>query len=276
MTLPRVLSSRRKGLASDIAEAAQDFVAACVRWRLWLQLAVHDIAAKYRGSLLGPFWITLTTAAFVVGVGLLYSQLFRQSTNDYIPWLGVGIVLWTYFATTIIEGCDTFIASGGIIKQTALPMFTFLLRTVMRNLIVLGHQLIVIVAVLLWFGIWRKANVPLAFLGFLLATINLVWMALLCGIVSSRFRDVPQIIGALLQVLLFMTPVFWRPEAIRSHRYVLTANPLNHMLEVTRRPLLGMEVPTESWTILIGLAIVGWAATFVIFSQTRRRVVHYL
>ena len=276
MTLPRVVTSRRKGLASDIGEAFGDFGAAVVRWRLWFQLAVHDIAAKYRGSILGPFWITLTTAAFVVGVGLLYSQIFNQKIDDYIPWLGVGIVMWTYFSTTIIEGCDTFIASGGIIKQTALPMFTFLLRTIMRNLIVLAHQLIVIAVVIVWFGVWRHANPLLALAGFVLATVNLIWLALLCGIVSSRFRDVPQIVAALLQVLLFMTPVFWRPEAIKSHRYVLSANPLNHMLEVTRNPLVGAPVPLESWTILTGLAIVGWAATFFVFSQTRRRVVHYL
>lgn len=276
MTLPRVVTSRRKGIVSDSAEAFQDFLQACVRWRLWFQLAVHDIAAKYRGSILGPFWITLTTAAFVLGVGLFYSQVVHESFADYVPWLGVSIVVWTYFSTTLIEGCDTFIASGGIIKQTALPMFTFLLRTVMRNLIVLGHSLIVIVGVIIWSGGWRTMNLPLALVGFVLATLNLIWMALLCGIASARFRDVPQIVAAVLQILLFMSAVFWKPESIKQGRYVLTGNPLFHMLEVTRRPLLGQHASNDSYAIVLGFLVVGWIVTFYVFSQTRRRVVHYL
>lgn len=276
MSPPRVVTSRRKGFAGDLGDGLLDLSSAVMRPRLWAALAVHDIAAKYRGSILGPFWITGTTAAFVVGVGLLYAQLFNQSVTTYIPWLGVGMVLWTFFATTVIEGCDTFIGSAGIIKQTALPMFTFLFRTVARNLIVLAHQLVVIVAVVVWFGLWRRAE-PLTFLaGFALALVNLVWMTLAVGIISTRFRDVPQIVAALLQVLLFMTPVFWRPELIRAHRVVLSGNPLYHMLEITRRPLLGEIAPVNSWIACGLMAVVGWALTLLLFAVTRRRVVHYL
>ena len=276
MSMTRVVTSRRKGLAGDLADGLHDLWTAATRPRLWAALAVHDIAAKYRGSILGPFWITGTTAAFVIGVGLLYSQLFNQSVEKYIPWLGVGIVLWTFFASTIVEGCETFVSSAGIIKQTALPMFTFLFRTVARNLIVLAHQLVVIAVVLVWFGLWRRMDVPLALAGFVLATVNLVWVTLVVGIVSTRFRDVPQIIGAVLQVALFMTPVFWRPEAISAHRFVLTANPLYHMLEITRRPLLGEVAPVNAWIATALMAVVGWALALMLFAVTRRRVVHYL
>lgn len=276
MSLPRVVTSRRKGFAGDLVDGLNDLKTAVVRPRLWAALAVHDIAAKYRGSILGPFWITGTTVAFVVGVGLLYAQLFHQSVQQYVPWLGVGVVLWTFFATTIIEGCETFISSAGIIKQTALPMFTFLFRTVTRNLIVLAHQLVVIFGLVVWFGLWRRME-PLYFLaGFLLSTVNIVWMTLVVGLISTRFRDVPQIVAAVLQVLIFMTPVFWRPEAISAHRYVLSANPLYHMLEITRRPLLGEVAPANSWIAVALLAVVGWAFTLVLFAMTRRRVVHYL
>lgn len=276
MSPPRVVTSRRKGFAGDLGDGLQDLTTAVTRPRLWAALAIHDIAAKYRGSILGPFWITGTTAAFVLGVGLLYAQLFNQSVTDYMPWLGVGMVLWTFFATTMVEGCETFISSAGIIKQTALPMFTFLFRTVGRNVIVLVHQLVVLVAVVVWFGIWRRSE-PLVFLGgFALALVNLVWMTLAVGIISTRFRDVPQIVAALLQVLLFMTPVFWRPEAIKAHRFVLSGNPLYHMLEITRRPLLGEIAPVNSWIACGLMAVAGWAFTLVLFAVTRRRVVHYL
>lgn len=276
MSTPRVVTSRRKGFAGDLADGLHDLWTATTHPRLWAALAMHDIAARYRGSIIGPFWITGTTAVFVIGVGVVYSQLFHQTMAQYIPWLGVGIVLWTFFATCISEGCETFVSSAGIIKQTALPMFTFLFRTVARNLIVLAHQLLVVVGVLVFYGLWRRTEPLYALAGLVLVLVNLVWVMVVVSVISTRFRDVPQIVAALLQVLIFMTPVFWRPEALTGKRFVLTGNPLYHMLEITRRPLLGEIAPANSWIACAALAVVGWAFALALFAVTRRKVVHYL
>jgi ABC-type polysaccharide/polyol phosphate export permease len=274
--LPRTYLSGRSGFGSDLVEACGDFLAAVRRWRLWTSLAVHDIASRYRGSVLGPFWITVTTAAMIGGVGLMYSQLLNQSLAQYIPWLATGIVFWTLFSQVINEGCDAFISSGTIIKQTAIPMLSFIARMLTRNLINFAHQVLIVAAVLIYFGIWRHSNVLLSLAGLVLVLANLSWVALATGIVSARFRDVPQIIGAIIQISLFITPVFWRPETIRFHRFVLDWNPFYHMLEVTRRPLLGEPVHMVSYMLLILTAVVGWVGAFALFARTRRRVVHYL
>lgn len=268
--------SGRSGFGSDMAEAAADMVGALRRWRLWTSLAVHDIAARYRGSMLGPFWITVTMAAMIVGVGVLYSQLFRMPLEQYVPWLAAGLVFWSFFAMVVTEGCDAFIASSSIIKQTALPMLTFIGRMLTRNLINFAHQVLIVAVVIAYFGLWTKSNPLLSLAGFALVIVNLTWLALICGIISSRFRDVPQIVGALVQVAMFLTPVFWRPETIKSHRFMLEGNPFYHMLEVTRRPLLGEPVQPVSYYMLIGAAVLGWAIAFLLFARTRRRLVHFL
>jgi ABC-type polysaccharide/polyol phosphate export permease len=268
--------SGRTGFGSDLVEAAADLVGALRRWRLWTSLAVHDIAARYRGSMLGPFWITVTMASMIAGVGLLYSQLFNLELREYVPWLACGLVFWAFFASVVTEGCDAFISSGAIIRQTALPMLTFIGRMLTRNLINFAHQVLIVAAVVVIFGVWRQTNPLLSLAGFLLVIVNLTWLALICGIVSSRFRDVPQIVAALVQVAMFLTPVFWRPDAIRSHRFMLEGNPFYHMLEVTRRPLLGEPVAAESYLMLIGAALVGWLVAFLLFARTRRRLVHFL
>jgi ABC-type polysaccharide/polyol phosphate export permease len=274
--LPRIHISGRSGLGADLREASADFVGAARRWRLWTSLATHDITSRYRGSLLGPFWITATTACMIGGVGLMYSQLLHLSLAQYIPWLATGIVFWGFFSQVITEGCDSFISSGMIIKQTAIPMTSFIARMVARNLINFAHQLLIIIAVIVFFGLWRVANPLLSLAGFVLVMVNLTWIALASGIISARFRDVPQIVTAVVQVAVFITPVFWRPESITSHRFVLNGNPFYHMLEVTRRPLLGEPVALHSYVLLIGMALVGWLFTFILFARTRRRVVHYL
>lgn len=211
----------------------------------------------------------------VAGVGILYSQLFNQEIRTYIPWLAIGLVFWQYFSSSIVEGCDSLIFSSSIIKQTSLPVITFIFRTIYRNLIVLVHQAVVLVAVILFFRV-QHCNVLLALVGVVLATVNLAWMALVLSIVSARFRDVPQVIVSVMQLLLFLTPVFWRPEGINSHRAILTANPLYHMLEVTRRPLIGEMPATSSYVTLLIAAGVGLLVTLVLFARSRRRVVHFL
>ena len=185
-------------------------------------------------------------------------------------------MFWSLFAACIIEGCDIFIASGAIIKQTALPMFTFLGRVFTRNLINFAHQILIVVVVVIYFGVWRDSNPLLSLAGMVLVIVNLGWLVLIGGIVSARFRDVPQIVAALVQVAMFLTPVFWRPDSIVSHRFIIDVNPFYHMLEVTRRPLLGEPVQVESYGYMIAAAVIGWLVAFVLFSRTRRRVVHYL
>lgn len=266
----------RGSYGNEVLGAGREFQRSFKGARIWRVLAVNDVAARYRGSLIGPFWITLTQGAFIAGIGLLYSQLFKISTKDYIPLLANGVVLWTLFSTVLIEGCDTFIYSSSIIKQTSLPLPSFLWRTVTRNLIIFAHQAIVLVVVALIFGYLLQTQIWWAVLGLLISVVNVAWMALLAGIVCTRFRDMPQVIAALIQILFFLTPVLWDPKQVPRAAALLSINPFYHMLAVTRDPLLGRTPHFESFGVLIVLAIVGWAAAFGFFAAVRRRVVHYL
>jgi ABC-type polysaccharide/polyol phosphate export permease len=176
----------------------------------------------------------------------------------------------------ITEGCNTFIQAAGILSQTALPMFTFVWRTVIRNLINLGHHLVIIIAVLVIYGYWRTMNLPLAILGLALVIINTSWISMIVGIASARFRDIPQIVISVMQFAIFMTPVFWRADTFPKRHALLVFNPFYHMLDAIRAPLLGKTVGLESYVILVAMALVGWSLTFWTFTSTRRRIVHYL
>ena len=164
-----------------------------------------------------------------------------------------------------------------MLSQTSLPMFTFLWRTVLRNLINLAHHAVIILAVLVWYGVWRKANLPLSLVGLVLVILNITWISYAIAIASARFRDIPQIVGSVMQFAIFMTPVFWRPGGgIMTQHAVLLFNPFFHMLDVIRSPLLGGHASSLSYVILGIMAVAGWAATFSVFALIRRRIVHYL
>lgn len=275
-TAQHMLRTGRRGTAFEFAMALRDLRASGDRLGLAWSLAWADVVARYRGSILGPFWITLSMGLMVAGIGVLYAQLFKIPLNDYIPYVALGIVLFGTVTNTINEGCATFTGAASVLSQTSLPMFTFVWRTVFRNLINLGHHLVIIVAVLIWYGYWRKLNLPLAVAGMALVLVNLSWIAMLMGIASARFRDVPQLVMSVTQFAMFMTPVFWKTDAFPQRHALLAFNPFYHLLRAVRAPLLGETVDSLTWIVLALMALIGWAVTFTVFSLTRRRIVHYL
>jgi lipopolysaccharide transport system permease protein len=256
--------------------SAGDFAESFRRVRLWTTLALNDIAGRYRGSVLGPFWITLTTAAFVVGIGIVYADLMHVPPQKYVPWMATGIVLWNLISAVITEGSNAYIEGAGIIQQTNIPLPVFIWRVVLRDLINFGHQIVVIFAVALYFHYFLRINWPLALFGLLLLTINVSWMGFTAAIISSRFRDMHQVIGTVLQLLFFLSPVIWIPSEMSKVNKILEANPMYHMLDVVRSPLMGNPPSVHSIVYLLVMSIAGWIFTFGLFAAVRRRIVHYL
>jgi ABC-type polysaccharide/polyol phosphate export permease len=272
-----MLRTGRRGALHEFGMAFADLQASVPKLGLAWSLAWHDVVSRYRGSILGPFWITLSMGVMVLGIGVVFADLQHLPLKDFMPFVALGIVFWGLISLVIIEGCDTFVRASGILSQTSLPMFTFLWRTVLRNLVTLGHHMVIIVGVLVWYGYWRTMNLPLAVLGFVLTVINISWISLAVAIASARFRDIPQIVASVMQFTIFMTPVFWRPDSRPGvMHFVLVFNPFFHMLDAIRAPLLGATPAALTYEVLVVMAVLGWAGAFAAFAMTRRRIVHYL
>src|SRR5688572_9320031 len=199
-----------RSLLADLSEGLR-------RWRVWHELAWIDIRHRYRRSIIGPFWITISLAIFVGVLGVLYSVLFKMELKVYMPFLAAGYVVWTFFYMLVQDSCQVFVESENIIKQIRVPLTVFVMRTVWRNVIILLHSLPIIVIVLATFS--SPLGLPLLLLapGFLLLSLNGVWLGVVLGILCARFRDIPTIIQNLLQVVFFVTPIFWPPELLKDH-----------------------------------------------------------
>ncbi len=260
---------------SELHLAWRDLINSFRDARIWSALAMNDIRSRYRGSLLGPLWITLTTSAFVGGIGLLYAGIMRVPLSEYLPFLASGIVIWNLISGTLIESGDTFSNAAGILKQTAISPIVFVWRTMLRVLINFAHEVIVILAVLGIFGYIAKTHYLALPLGFALLVLNLSWMAFLISIASARFRDVPQVIRALVQFVFFLSPVIWPPGSGRA-AVVVAFNPIYYLLDVTRTPLLGQSPHPTSYVVLTVMALLGGIVAFLVYARVRRRIVHYI
>lgn len=214
--------------------------------------------------------------ALVLGIGINYAALFHVSVKDLLPYVAIGIVMWGYINACIVEGGDAFIAGAGMLRQSSLPLPLFLLRCLFRNIINLGHHFIIIVAVLAYVGRLPTIGIAWSIAGFLLTSLNVGWVMVLVAFFSARFRDVPQIIAAVLQIAFFLTPVFWQVTPALANSIVVKYNPLYYSLDAIRAPLLGEHLPLNDYLVLGCFVVFGWIVTILAYNLTRRRVVHYL
>ena len=120
---------------------------------LGIVLAWQDIRQAYRRSAVGPFWLTIGMAVQIVTIGLVFGQIFKSELTEYLPFLATSLIFWGFMSTSINEGCMTFISSEAMIKQLNLPHFQYVVRTVWRNLVSAGHNLVILPIVMLFF--WR-------------------------------------------------------------------------------------------------------------------------
>ena len=145
-----------------LRRALADLTLGFARFRLAWALAWLDIRNRYRGSVLGPFWLTLSTGAMVGGLGLLYATLFRFDLRDYLPHLAVSLIMWNMMAAMVTEATNSLITSEAIIRQMPLPYTVHALRCVLRNMIIAAHNVPLILLVFL--ATWRLPGAEVALL----------------------------------------------------------------------------------------------------------------
>ena len=99
---------------------------------------------------------------------------------------------------------------------------------------------------------------------------------MLLGMVSARYRDIPPIVASAVQVIFFVTPIFWPPESLGAWQQLLPLNPFFAAIDVVRAPLLGDEPLPYSWTILLFVTLLGSLCTFCIFAKFRPRIAYWV
>jgi len=257
--------------------AVLDAIGGLRLWRLAATLGWFDIRLRYRGSVLGPLWLTLSTGVMVAALGTLYSTLFRMNLHDYLPFLALSLVLWGFLSSSVTDACTCFQQAEGMIRSVRLPFTVHALRVIVRNVLVLGHNVLVILAVYLLLDSWPGWNAALALPGFLLWVVDALACTLLLGAVCARFRDVPPIVGSVMQIAFFVSPIIWRPEMLHGNAATLLPwNPFFTLLEVVRGPLLGGAPGWIIWGSALGYSAALCALAWFGFARVRARLTFWV
>ncbi|MGV6872944.1 ABC transporter permease [Pseudochelatococcus sp. B33] len=246
-------------------------------WQIWTLMGISDIRQRYKRSRFGQFWITLSMAVFVGGIGFVFSMLFNQSVAEYVPYLAVNYIIWTFMSGVVSDSTTAFVQGTVFLRQENLPKSIFVMRVIVRNLIALAHNIVIVPPVFLLFGVVPTWDIFLLIPGFLLMLVAAFLVTLTCGILCTRFRDLPQIIANLLQLAFFMTPIMWRIDQLGDQGWWVThLNPFAIFLRIVADPIRG-RVPevldyVSALIVIAGLLAITWP----LFARFRARIVYWL
>ena len=265
-------------LVPTTVTAGQDLWNGVREWRLWTRLAWLEVRRRYSRTVIGPFWSAISLGVMVIALGSVGTGLWSKRAAEFLPFLAAGWVVWAMVASIVSEACSLFIGSTNLFRQMQFNYSVLAYALVWRNLIVFAHNLVVVVVVSLVFDAPLFTLATLAALpGLALLLVNGVWISIVLGMLCLRFRDVQQVIVSLLQISMFVTPIFWPPESLRgaAHAVFVDFNPLYHFIVLVRSPLLGDLPATESYMTVVLMTIVGWLLAYRMFSRFRKRIAYW-
>jgi ABC-type polysaccharide/polyol phosphate export permease len=262
--------------STDADRALRDLREVVLRSTIWSSLARADIRSKYRLSTFGSLWITLTTGAMALAIGLFYGQFFGQDMHSYLPYFTASIITWTFISSVLGEASLTLVGSGNLIKSSQMPIVFHIMRMLQRNLIIALHNAVVLVAI--WpFVRWSLyPSAVLSLVGLVLLYLFLVGMSGVIAIICVRYRDIPPLIQVLIQFLFFLTPIIWFPEQIHSYKGILMLNPMSYMMMIVRDPILGRPVEVQTWIVAIALSAASLMMGSLMYLRFRRRIAYWV
>jgi ABC-2 type transport system permease protein len=250
-------------------------------WRnfreLWLAVGWFDIRKRYRRSVLGPFWITVSLGAFVAGLTVIYGPLLGGDVIEYAAYLAFGFIGWNLISETLMEGCGVFVVNGLRIQQMRAPLSLYIYEMVWRNLLILLHNFPIYLFVIIFLPVEPTFATLLLLPGVVLVTINGVMACMLLGTLCARFRDIQPIVMTVMRMMFLLTPVLWYPHQLPpEHRLIAELNPFTYFLDLIREPLLGKAPTLWSWTVALGITAAVAAFAFPFYGRFCKRIPYWV
>lgn len=269
-----ILSRSRQKM--QLKSALKDFWDALKSYRIWWYFAWMETKQRYRRSILGPWWITLSMLIFIIAMGIVYSRLFKVNIDEYIPFFTAGFLFWTFTSSCITEATEVFKNNAQFIKQLNLPFGLYIFKHLTKHVIFLGHNLVAYILIMVYFEKIPNYYIFLVIPGFILLTLNLYWISLLVSLLSTRFRDMIPIVLSCMQIAFFITPITWMPKLLNPHSFIIKLNPLVYLIEIVRAPLLGTAPMPRFWLADSLLVLLGFTFTFIIFSRAKNKIAFWI
>ncbi len=257
--------------------ALNDFLESLLAWRIWVFLSWGDIAKRYRRSLIGPFWLTLSISILIVSLGFIYSQIFGMEVRNYLPYLTAGHLIFGFMSGAQNDATTAYVQAEAYLKHMKIPKATFILQCVSRNLIIFAHHTVLYLGIAIYYGLGPSETLWMLPVSLGITIIFVFFTCLGIAVLCIRYRDLIQIVASFLQVVYFLTPVLWRFEQLgEDAQRLLFYNPFAIFVELNRGILFGTPLDERLWLYAVGYTAIAAIVAIPIFATYRSRIVYWL
>jgi ABC-2 type transport system permease protein len=254
----------------------RDFGESLALYRLWLHQGYAEVLGRYRRTLLGPLWHTLSLAIFIVVTGIVWSAVLKVDLPRYMLYLSAGLVVWGLISSSVLDGCSVLISAQTVALSSRIPYPMLSMGLMWRLLIIFLHQLPLCVLAIVYFGGQFTLDALWLIPATLIVYVCGFWMSLLTGLVTLRFRDSSSIVASLMHIAMFATPIFWSRNLLGPEvAYLADWNPLFHLVEIMRKPILGEMASDLNWIVSLGWMGGGLLVTMLIYARVRNRIAYW-
>jgi ABC-2 type transport system permease protein len=247
-------------------------------WDLTWELVKRELRVRYRRSLIGFAWTMLQPMLMMGVLHIAFSTIFRFNVENYPVYVLSGLLFWNFFSQSIVTSMNSLRANGGLIQKLPVPKSVFPVAVVISGIINLGSALIPLLALLVVTGHPLRPAMLFLPISVLIAAVFTLGAGLLLAPLAVIFHDIVELVGVVLQIVLFLTPIMY-PMAIVPERWhwIIRFNPVRSILEVFRDPIYFGKIPPASHlTVAALLAVSLFAIGAFAFSRTSRRITLYL
>lgn len=251
---------------------------ALLRYRGLIQALVsRDLKARYRGSVLGFFWSFINPLLLLSIYSFVFTTVLPRvddpGLEPYALFMFCGILPWTWFSSSILESSNVLIAGGNLIKKVLFPAEVLPIVTVVANMAHFFLGLPILAAFLIYY---QRPLDPIELLWFpaivFVQLFLLLGLSLLVSALTVHFRDLKDILGNLLTLWFFATPIIYpMSQAPEQYRWMLNLNPMTH-LAISYQEVLFDIGPHRHWKWLIALllaSVVVFLAGYFVFDRLR-------
>jgi ABC-2 type transport system permease protein len=272
------MQSRAVLPTGTLAGGLLDITEGVRNWPLWWLLAVRQTASQYRRTYLGPWWMSMQTFIFVLGLWFLFGTLLDQPMREFLPYVAIGLVVFQFLSTSLVMGTNAYVQGASVVQTAPVPLSSIPLKLAAGRAIEFGHDLVVIGLLVIVLAVplgWEMLLLPVALACMVL---NAIAFGLWLGPLNARYRDIGPIVESLVRILFFFTPIFWVPSDLAAdQRLVLTAwNPFAYWMESVRQCFLPDQHFWFIATVSLGLTIVNCVMGVAVFSRMRPRIAYYV
>lgn len=241
-------------------------------------LVVRDLKVRYRRSTLGFLWTMLQPLLMMLVLTTVFSHAFRFDLPGYPVYALSGILFWNFFSQTITSSMYSLRANANLLTKLPVPKAVFPLATALSGSVNLVLALVPLLAILLVTGHPLRPSLLFLPVAIVLALLFTLGAGLLLSPLAAFFGDTMEMVGVVLMLVMYGTPIFYPPSIVPARfQPLLTMNPVRAVLEVFRGPIYRGAWPSLGELALAAtLALVSLAVGVLAFRRSSDRIVLYL